>query len=172
MSKLRAILLSGAIAAMAAACGASAATSAAPTAAVSARSAPASAPSVAPSVATVSPSIAPAAAPSVTLSEWKVVVSGTIKAGNTNLEIKDAGVAAHEMLVFKSDRKPSAYPLDKAGDIIEDGAGVDLISDGENIDSGGTQTRTLDLAPGTYLFVCNIPGHFKQGMYATVIVAP
>ena len=99
-------------------------------------------------------------------------VSGTIKAGKTNLEIKDAGVAAHEMLVFKSDRKPSAYPLDKAGDIIEDGAGVDLISDGENIDSGGTQTRTLDPAPGTYLFVCNIPGHFKQGMYATVIVAP
>ena len=40
-----------------------------------------------------------------------------------------------------------------------------LFSDGENIDPSGSQARTVDLAPGTYLFVCNIPGHFKNGMF-------
>ena len=74
--------------------------------------------------------------------------------------------------MFKSDRDASAYPVDKAGDIKEEGAGVELLSDGENIDPGGTQTRTIDLAPGKYLFVCNIPGHFKQGMFTEVTVTP
>ena len=47
------------------------------------------------------------------------------------------------------------------------------MSDGENIDSGGSQSRTVDLStPGTYLFVCNIPGHFHQGMYSVVTVTP
>ena len=65
---------------------------------------------------------------------------------------------------------PNAYPVDAAGDIKETGGGVSLVSDGANIDPGGTQTRSVDLAPGKYLFVCNIPGHFKQGMYEIVIV--
>jgi uncharacterized cupredoxin-like copper-binding protein len=109
---------------------------------------------------------------SISLTEWKVVVNGTIKSGTTDLTIKDVGVAAHEFLVFKSDLDPSAYPTDKDGNIEEEGAGVELVSDGENIDPGGSQTRTIDLEPGKYLFVCNIPGHFKQGMYTVVTVAP
>ncbi len=51
--------------------------------------------------------------------------------------------------------------------------GITLVSDGDNIDPGGTQTRTVDLTqPGSYLFVCNIPGHFKAGMFSAVTVTP
>ena len=82
------------------------------------------------------------------------------------------GTAPHELLVFKSDLDPSAYPTDAAGSIKEEGAGVTLVSDGENIDPAGSQVRIVDLTPGTYLFVCNIPGHFKQGMFTVVTVAP
>jgi len=62
------------------------------------------------------------------------------------------------------------YPVDAKGDIKEEGAGVDLLSDGENIDPSGSQVRAVDLAPGTYLFVCNIPGHFKNGMFSVLTV--
>lgn len=93
-----------------------------------------------------------------------------MKAGTSDLTITNSGTLPHELLVFKSDREPSAYPVDTAGDIKETGAGVSLVSDGENIDPGGSQTRTVDLSPGKYLFVCNIPGHFKQGMYEVVFV--
>ena len=127
--------------------------------------------------AAVSVTTAPAAthaaaaiAPAVSLSEWKVTVAGTIKAGKTTLAITNAGAIQHELLIFKSALAPSAYPKDAAGDIIEDGAGVKLVSDGVNIDPAGTQARTIDLAPGTYLFVCNIPGHFAAGMYTVVTV--
>ncbi len=45
-----------------------------------------------------------------------------------------------------------------------------LVSDGENVEAGKSQSRAIDLAPGTYLFVCNIPGHFKAGMFTVVTV--
>ncbi len=117
-------------------------------------------------------SAAPASGPTISLTEWKVVVGGTIKSGKTDFTITNIGVAPHELLVFKSNRAPSAYPTDAAGDIKEEGAGVALVSDGDNIPPGGSQTRTVDLAPGKYLFVCNIAGHFKQGMFVVVTVAP
>jgi uncharacterized cupredoxin-like copper-binding protein len=125
-----------------------------------------------------SPSASPAASPSnaggntAVLSEWKIDVASTVKAGNATFTISNSGTIPHELLVFKSNLKPSAYPTDAAGGIIEEGAGVALVSDGDNIEPGGSQSRTVDLAPGTYLFVCNIPGHFKAGMFTVVTVTP
>jgi len=116
-------------------------------------------------------SASPAGGQTISLSEWKVVVAGTIKSGKTNVMITNKGTAPHELLVFKSDLDPSAYPVDAAGDIQEKGTGVTLVSDGDNIDPAGSQARTIDLVPGKYLFVCNIPGHFKQGMFTVVTVA-
>jgi uncharacterized cupredoxin-like copper-binding protein len=107
------------------------------------------------------------------LSEWHIAAPVAIKAGTVNLEAANFGSIQHELLVFKSDLPPSAYPLDKNGDIVEDGPGINLISDGDNIDPGRTQTRTVDLSQaGSYLFVCNIPGHFKAGMFSELTVAP
>ena len=133
---------------------------------------PTSTPTASPSASAAALSPSPASYATVSLTEWKVTVGGTIKSGKTDLAITNTGVAPHELLVFKSDLDPSAYPTDAAGDIKEEGAGVALVSDGDNIDPGGSQTRAIDLAPGKYLFVCNIPGHFKQGMFTVVTVAP
>ena len=94
-------------------------------------------------------------------------------AGQANFAITNIGTIQHELLVFKSDLAPSAFPVDKNGNIIEDGPGISLVSDGDNIDPGQTQTRTVDLTqPGTYVFLCNIPGHFKAGMFSVVTVTP
>jgi len=124
--------------------------------------------------ATPVPSVAAsiAAGGPIALSEWKVVVASTAKAGTATFSISNVGTFPHELLVFKSDLAPSAYPKDAAGDIVEDGPGITLVSDGDNIDPAGSQTRTVDLVPGTYLFVCNIPGHFKAGMFTVVTVTP
>jgi uncharacterized cupredoxin-like copper-binding protein len=107
------------------------------------------------------------------LSEWHIAAPAAIRAGTVNLEAANFGTIQHELLVFKSDLPPSAYPLDKNGNIVEDGRGINLVSDGDNIDPGKTQTRTVDLTqPGSYLFVCNIPGHFKAGMFSELTVTP
>jgi uncharacterized cupredoxin-like copper-binding protein len=121
---------------------------------------------------------APAAAPviasspgSVTLSDFKVTAAATnVSAGNATIQISNAGSVQHELLVFRSDLPPSAYPL-KDGNIDEEGAGITKVSDGDNLGPATTQTRAVDLTqPGTYLFVCNLPGHFKAGMYQIVTV--
>ena len=78
-----------------------------------------SAPTASPSASAVALSPSPASGATVSLTEWKVTVAGTIKSGKTDLTITNAGVAPHELLVFKSDLDPSAYPTDAAGDIKE-----------------------------------------------------
>lgn len=95
-----------------------------------------------------------------------------MKAGHVTFAITNAGAAPHELLVFSSKLEPAAYPTDSSGTILEEGAGITLVSDGENLDPGGSQPRTVDLTPGKYVFVCNIPGHFKQGMFTVVTVTP
>jgi uncharacterized cupredoxin-like copper-binding protein len=145
---------------------------------------PAVAPSSAPASASASPveaSVAPSGGPigvaaagtAIYVSEWSVGVPTSMVAGQANFSITNIGTIQHELLVFKSALPASALPLDSKGNIIEDGPGVNLVSDGDNIDPGKTQTRTVDLTqPGTYLFVCNIPGHFKAGMFSVVTVSP
>ncbi len=165
MQRIRSAILGFVVVTVAAACGASQASVSPSTAAGSA------VPSLAPvTSAAPSPVVASSAdALTIALKEWSVTVPTTIKAGNATFTISNDGTTAHELLVFKSALAPAAYPTDSAGDIIEDGSGVTLVSDGENIDPGGTQTRTVDLAePGTYVFVCNIAGHFKQGMLSLI----
>jgi uncharacterized cupredoxin-like copper-binding protein len=133
---------------------------------------PSTAPASAAPASAAPASAATAIAPTVTLTEWSVVVAGTIKAGKTQITSTNSGVIQHEMLIFKSDLAASAYPKDAKGDIKEEGKGITLVSDGENIDPAGSQVRQVDLTPGTYLFVCNIPGHFKAGMSTVVTVVP
>lgn len=163
------IILAAAVAAIAGACSTAAANQAplwtyGPTLApVAAAPTPAPTPTVAPS-----PTIAPN---TIGLAEWKVTAASTMKAGKVTFTITNNGTIQHELLVFKSDLALSAYPLDK-GNIVEDGPGINLLSDGDNIDPQGTQQRTVTLTPGTYLFVCNIPGHFHNGMYQVVTVTP
>lgn len=43
-------------------------------------------------------------------------------------------------------------------------------ADSGEIPGGGTGTVTLNLAPGTYEYVCNIPGHKEAGMVGTLTV--
>jgi uncharacterized cupredoxin-like copper-binding protein len=140
--------------------------------ATTATSASAAASSASTVTATPTAQAATVANPPIVLSEWKVAVATTMKAGKVTFSITNSGTVPHELLVFKSDLDPAAYPKDSAGDIIEDAAGIRLLSDGDNIDPGASQTRTVDLTPGKYLFACNIAGHFMSGMYTVVTVTP
>ncbi|MBV8234904.1 MAG: hypothetical protein JO075_04305 [Acidimicrobiia bacterium] len=128
----------------------------------------------APAPAPAAPS-APRAAPgtnTVHLSEYKVDVgSSTFSPGQHTFTIANDGKTEHELLVFHTSIDPTVFPLDQEGNINEDAAGMNKVSDGDNIAPGATQTRTVDLTqPGTYVFVCNLPGHFKAGMYQTITV--
>ena len=174
MNPIRAAIVAFVVVGAVAACSSGGAVSTTrPTAATTAPAAPTVAPTATP-VAVVASAASPSAVavdPTISLYEYKVIAPATVKAGKSTFTITNYGTMPHEMLVFESALAPDKYPIDAAGDIVEDGHGVTLLSDGENIDPSGVQVRTIDLKPGTYLFVCNIPGHFKQGMFMVVTVA-
>jgi len=108
----------------------------------------------------------------VTLGEFKIgVPSTTLPSGTATLSITNTGSVPHELLVFRTSLAPSAFPLDADGTVQEDAAGMNKVSDGDNLDPGKGQTRTVDFTrSGTYVLVCNLPGHFRSGMYTTVTV--
>lgn len=41
-----------------------------------------------------------------------------------------------------------------------------------DIEGGQSGEVTLDLAPGTYLLLCNLPVHFQAGMWTKLTVTP
>jgi uncharacterized cupredoxin-like copper-binding protein len=131
--------------------------------------------SAAPTASVATPSVAPSPSASlapnvITLSEWKVGLPSTMKAGKITFAIDNIGAAEHELIAFRSNLAPLSFPQVN-GDVNEDGKGIVQVTDGDDIPVGGTQTRTIDLTKvGTYVFMCNIPGHFHEGMYATVTV--
>jgi uncharacterized cupredoxin-like copper-binding protein len=124
----------------------------------------------------VVPAVGPATPPpavltSVTLSDMKVTPSSTVvPAGRYTITITNSGMMVHEMLVFHTDIAPADLPIGADGKVAEDAPGF-MTSDGEDLDPGASQTRVIDLSqPGTYLFVCNLPGHFAAGMHTAVTV--
>ena len=111
----------------------------------------------------------------VELSEYQVQMPTTVTAGVKILQITNAGTMQHELLVFRPDASinPTNLPVDSSGNVVEDAPGINKITDGPNLNPGDVQSRSLDLsAPGTYVFLCNLPGHYKLGMWTVVTVVP
>lgn len=120
---------------------------------------------------TVAPTLPEAA---ITLTDFKVGTgSAHFAPGQYQFTIANGGPSQHELLVFQTTLDPSQFPKESDGGVQENGTGVNKISDGDNIDPGKIQSRTVDLTqPGTYVLLCNLPGHFANGMFATITVSP
>jgi uncharacterized cupredoxin-like copper-binding protein len=49
---------------------------------------------------------------------------------------------------------------------IADTRGLTLLDEVEDVLPGGSASLTLELEAGTYLIICNLPGHYSNGMVA------
>lgn len=87
-----------------------------------------------------------------------------LKAGPTTINAKNIGAAPHELVVLKTD---------KAADSLGSGATVPepgKVGEAANISAGQSKPIKLNLKPGNYLMICNVPGHYAAGMYLGVKV--
>jgi uncharacterized cupredoxin-like copper-binding protein len=106
----------------------------------------------------------------VTLSDFQIELSDTsAPAGNVTFAVDNEGPSTHEFVVFQTDLEPDALPTDDNGDVAESDefAPVDEI---EDIEEGATPELTVDLAAGNYVLLCNVTGHFENGMVTTFTV--
>lgn len=97
--------------------------------------------------------------------EWKVQVDPTIsRAGDVTFTIDNLGTIGHEFLIVKTDIPPGEIPVE--GDHFpEDAEGIEVIDEIGEYDAGTTETLSVTLERGSYQLVCNLPGHYVNGMY-------
>ena len=110
----------------------------------------------------------------VDLKQWSVTPSTTPGSGSVTFTVSNDGTVPHEFVVLKTDTPSAEIPLGKfEGEpdrINEDTAGTNVGETGD-MEPGTTKTVTIDLAPGHYVFLCNLPGHFQSGMHFDVTVS-
>lgn len=85
----------------------------------------------------------------VELTEFDIIMPGTIEAGPTAFVITNSGAIPHTVTI--------------------EGEGISVSLDAD-LASGETGTLEVDLAPGAYTVVCPIPGHPEAGMSTTLTV--
>ena len=111
----------------------------------------------------------------VSLVEWAIDAPTEYSAGEITFTASNNGSFPHELVVIEGQGYES-LPLEEGGAVIEDelptGA---LIGRTGRIGGGSSEELTVTLAPGTYVFVCNLGGggnsHAGQGQRLDVTVS-
>jgi uncharacterized cupredoxin-like copper-binding protein len=114
----------------------------------------------------------PAADPLVRVNEAEFSLepaTSQVPAGKVTFDVADRGKVEHEFVVIRTTKK--ADELLKGKEADEAGA-VDEI---EDIGPGAAKRLTLNLKPGHYALICNLPGHYfhdgEPGMLADFTVS-
>jgi uncharacterized cupredoxin-like copper-binding protein len=102
---------------------------------------------------------------SITLDE------STAPAGEVTFDVTNEAEQPHEFVVFKTDLAEDALPVDADGNVDEEGDGVELVDELEDIAPGDNPSLTVTLDAANYVIICNIPGHYKQGMHTPFVVS-
>lgn len=98
--------------------------------------------------------------------EWHVDVDAEhAKAGEVTFTVTNKGTIKHEFVVVKTDIPEGQIPIGPDDHFDEEGPGVEAIDELAEFAVGSTQTLKVDLEPGTYQLVCNLPEHYGNGMY-------
>jgi uncharacterized cupredoxin-like copper-binding protein len=108
----------------------------------------------------------------VALQEWAVVPAvDSAPAGEVTFHITNDGPAdVHEFVVLKTDLDPADLPVDADGVVTEEGEGIEVIDEVEDLPVGESEDLTVTLEAGNYVLLCNIwsedesEAHYQMGM--------
>ena len=92
-------------------------------------------------------------------------------AGDLSFEGVNEGTLTHEFEVFGVPEGVDANDLPLDGDTARADEMLEVIDEVEDIAPGTSAELSLNLQPGDYAVLCNLPGHYANGMHATFTVA-
>lgn len=99
--------------------------------------------------------------------EWSVQVSAQkAEAGEVTFAIANYGSIEHEFLVVKTDYEPGKIPLGADNRFAEDAQGVEVVDEIPEFAVNTANVLKVNLEAGKYQLLCNIAGHYKNGMYS------
>ena len=108
-----------------------------------------------------------------TLADYTITLDeSTGTAGEITFDVTNDAEQTHEFVVLKTDIAEDALPTDDAGDVDEAGdPGIELVDEIEDIAAGDAPSLTVTLDAGSYVLICNLPGHYRQGMHSSFTVS-
>jgi uncharacterized cupredoxin-like copper-binding protein len=94
----------------------------------------------------------------------------SVKAGKVTFEVTNLSRSiVHEMIVVAVENPNAPLPYDyNTGQIPE--KQVKMLGETEEMQPNAEKTITIDLKPGAYLVICNVPGHYAAGMWTPLTV--
>ena len=94
----------------------------------------------------------------------------SVKAGKVTFEVTNLSRSiVHEVIVVAVENPNAPLPYDyNTGQIPE--KQVKMLGETEAMQPNAEKTITLDLPPGAYLLICNVPGHYAAGMWTPLSV--
>ncbi len=102
----------------------------------------------------------------VSQKEWAIQPAvSSVTSGAVTFKVTNNGSMTHEFVVLRTDAAPGGISV-QAGKAAEAGHQGEV----EDIAPGTTKTLSLNLPPGHYVLLCNIPGHYLAGMHAAITV--
>lgn len=100
-----------------------------------------------------------------------VLDRGGLKPGRVTLQAENQSkTLVHEVIVVR-DTGGKELPYDAKQNAVAEKR-IKSLGEISELAPGKSGKLSLNLKAGTYLLICNQPGHYKDGMSAKVIVAP
>jgi len=105
------------------------------------------------------------------IAQMRIVLDhSTLHPGRVTLHaVNQSKSLVHEVVIARDDGG-KALPFDAKRDRVVERR-VQRIGEIPDLEPGHDGKLTVDLKPGTYMLFCNQPGHYKDGMYAKLVVA-
>lgn len=94
----------------------------------------------------------------------------SVAAGEVTFEVENTSkLMEHEMVVTLVKDTKTPLPLKKGNNQVDEKAAGSL-GEVSELKPGKTGTLKVKLTPGSYILYCNVPGHYKRGMWSILTV--
>jgi uncharacterized cupredoxin-like copper-binding protein len=95
----------------------------------------------------------------------------SVKAGPVRFDVTNwSRGLVHEMLIVAVDNTRAPLPYDYSQDKVAEDQ-VKALGDTGDLRPNESRELDLTLSPGSYLLICNVPGHYAAGMAAELTVS-
>lgn len=95
------------------------------------------------------------------------LTSAEVRAGSVTFIARNVGSVAHELVVIRTDLAADKLNVDAQKQTAAEDGKVDVVGP---IDSGKSLNLRVELPPGHYVVICNVPSHYQLGMRAELTV--
>jgi uncharacterized cupredoxin-like copper-binding protein len=85
----------------------------------------------------------------------------TAPKGKLRVTEHNGGQVAHEFILVRSSAAAGSLPA-AGGDVDE--KKLRIVGEIAHVAPGQSKSKTFDLKPGKYVYLCNLPGHYAGGM--------